>query len=162
MRPGSIFLVMPAAGCMELAADLVERQRLRGADGVRRASALRAKCLASAATSILFVSDDVAQCRAARKGWRSCVRRPEWTQPLATVNLIRRRPSMTQHEPCVEAADPAADVQARREELRRRLAAQGVTLHLPASERTWRDLPRLPVSADELSEMVIRMRRGEP
>ncbi len=45
--------------------------------------------------------------------------------------------------------------------LRRRLAEHGFTLHLPAPGRRWDDAPRLPVSADELSDAVIRMRRGD-
>jgi predicted nucleic acid-binding protein len=62
---GSPFVVLPATGCMELAADLVERHRLRGADSVQLAAALRAKRLATEAEAFLFVSDDESQCRAA-------------------------------------------------------------------------------------------------
>lgn len=62
---GSPFLVLPATGCMELAADLVERHRLRGADSVQLAAALAAQRLALEAQVFLFVSDDEAQCRAA-------------------------------------------------------------------------------------------------
>jgi predicted nucleic acid-binding protein len=61
----SPFLVLPATGCMELAADLVERHQLRGADSVQLAAALKARQLATAAEMFLFVSDDEAQCRAA-------------------------------------------------------------------------------------------------
>lgn len=61
----SPFVVLPATGCMELAADLVERHRLRGADSVQLAAALRARHLAADADVFLFVSDDNAQCRAA-------------------------------------------------------------------------------------------------
>jgi hypothetical protein len=61
----SPFLVLPASGCMELAADLVERHRLRGADSVQLATALYASRLAAEAEAFLFVSDDEAQCRAA-------------------------------------------------------------------------------------------------
>lgn len=61
----SPFLVLPATGCMELAADLVERHRLRGADSVQLAAALHASRLATDAETFLFVSDDEAQCRAA-------------------------------------------------------------------------------------------------
>lgn len=57
---------------------------------------------------------------------------------------------------------PAGEAQARREELRRRLAEQGITLHLPRPGGQWDDGPFLPVSADELSHAVIRMRRGDP
>jgi predicted nucleic acid-binding protein len=61
----SPFLVLPATGCMELAADLVERHRLRGADSVQLAAALHASRLATEAEAFLFVSGDEAQCRAA-------------------------------------------------------------------------------------------------
>ncbi|HEX6039802.1 type II toxin-antitoxin system VapC family toxin [Longimicrobium sp.] len=61
----SPFIVVPSTGCMELAADLVERHRLRGADSVQLAAALRASAMASGDDSFFFVSDDVAQCRAA-------------------------------------------------------------------------------------------------
>jgi hypothetical protein len=62
----SPFVVLPASGCMELAADLVERHRLRGADSVQMAAAaLHASRLATEAETFLFVSDDEAQCRAA-------------------------------------------------------------------------------------------------
>jgi hypothetical protein len=65
LRPGSTFLVIPATGCMELAADLVERHRLRGADSVQLAAALQARDFAVEADAFVFVSDDEAQCRAA-------------------------------------------------------------------------------------------------
>ena len=61
----SRFLVVPASGCMELAADLVERYRLHGADSVQLAAALQARAVAEDARDFLFVSDDAAQCRAA-------------------------------------------------------------------------------------------------
>lgn len=58
--------------------------------------------------------------------------------------------------------DPMAEVQARREELRRRLAEQGVTIHLPVPGKQWEPpADPFPVSADELSEMVVRLRRGD-
>lgn len=65
LQPASAFVVMPATGCMELAADLVERHRLRGADSVQLAAALKARAFASEADAFLFISDDEAQCRAA-------------------------------------------------------------------------------------------------
>lgn len=61
----SPFVVLPATGCMELAADLVERHRLRGADSVQLAAALKARRVAMEAEAFVFVSDDHAQCRAA-------------------------------------------------------------------------------------------------
>lgn len=63
LQHGSVFVVIPATGCMELAADLVERHRLRGADSVQLAAA--ARLFASDGHRFVFVSDDVAQCRAA-------------------------------------------------------------------------------------------------
>ena len=59
------FDLVPASGCMTLAADLVERHRLHGADSVQLAAALHAKAGAVNARQFLFVSDDDAQCRAA-------------------------------------------------------------------------------------------------
>lgn len=58
-------------------------------------------------------------------------------------------------------ADPVAQAQAWREALRSRLAEHGLTLHLPQPGRRWDDAPGLPMSADELSDAVIRMRRGD-
>lgn len=59
---------VPATGCMEAAADLVERHRLRVADAVQLAAALRthhALAQVTLAAPLVFVSDDLAQCRAA-------------------------------------------------------------------------------------------------
>ena len=59
---------VPATGSMELAADLVERHRLRVPDAVQLAAALRARDALSRvteATPLVFVSEDAAQCRAA-------------------------------------------------------------------------------------------------
>ena len=57
--------LVPATGCMELAADLVQRHRLHVADAVHVAAALRTKRVVPEASAFVFVSDDVAQCRAA-------------------------------------------------------------------------------------------------
>jgi hypothetical protein len=60
-----------------------------------------------------------------------------------------------------EPSITAAEVQARREEIIRRLAEQGVIVQMPAAE-PWVPPPEpFPASADELSGAVIRMRRGE-
>lgn len=59
------------------------------------------------------------------------------------------------------SVDPVADAHARREALRRRMAEEGITLHLPRPGRRRAEGPCLPVSADELSEAVIRVRRGD-
>jgi predicted nucleic acid-binding protein len=50
---------------MELAADLVEKHRLHVADAVHVAAAIRTQRVVPEATSFVFVSDDLAQCRAA-------------------------------------------------------------------------------------------------
>jgi len=63
----SPFLVLPATGCMELAADPVERHRLRGVDSVQLAAALHASRLATDAEAFLFVSDDEAQVQSGRR-----------------------------------------------------------------------------------------------
>ena len=53
------------------------------------------------------------------------------------------------------------DFRTRREAVRRRLAEQGIIVQMPA-EGEWTPPPDLlPVSADELSQAVILMRRGE-
>jgi hypothetical protein len=60
-------------------------------------------------------------------------------------------------------ADAAAEAQARREVLRRRLAEQGVTLHVPADGAEWHPPQHpFPASGDEVSDAVLRMRRGDP
>lgn len=55
--------------------------------------------------------------------------------------------------------DPWADAHARRAEFRRRLAEKGIFVGLPRADGQWEDPPVLPVSADEASAMVIRMRQ---
>jgi predicted nucleic acid-binding protein len=59
------FNMVPATNCMESAADLIEKHRLRVADAVHLAAALEAKDSLPSGAPFLFVSDDVAQCRAA-------------------------------------------------------------------------------------------------
>jgi predicted nucleic acid-binding protein len=56
--------LVPATGCMELAAELVERHRLRVPDAVQLAAALRTQDGLSDSV-LLFVSGDDAQCQAA-------------------------------------------------------------------------------------------------
>lgn len=68
---------------------------------------------------------------------------------------------MTKPLPKPELPDEHTHAQSRREQIRRRLAERGVIVQIPA-EGEW--LPPehpLPVSADELSEAVILMRRGD-
>lgn len=59
------FSLVPATGCMEVAANLVEKHRLRVADAVQLAAALRVRENLIHDGPFLFVSDDGAQCRAA-------------------------------------------------------------------------------------------------
>ncbi len=58
--------------------------------------------------------------------------------------------------------DTLNDGDAWREDLRRRMAEAGLTLHIPRPGRE-RQMPllQLPFTGDELSEAVLRMRRGE-
>jgi hypothetical protein len=58
--------------------------------------------------------------------------------------------------------DTLNDRDAWREALRRRMAEAGLTLHIPPPGGRWQPpaVP-LPFTGDELSEMVLRMRRGE-
>lgn len=64
-------------------------------------------------------------------------------------------------QPKPDAHSPAAEAPDWREQLRRRLAEHGMTVHLPELGRRWDDGPCLPVTGDELSDAVIRMRRGD-
>jgi predicted nucleic acid-binding protein len=59
------FSLVPASPCMALAADIAERNPIKGADAVHIASALTAKEAAPVPERFFFVSDDVAQCRVA-------------------------------------------------------------------------------------------------
>jgi predicted nucleic acid-binding protein len=60
-----VLSLVPATGCMELAAELVERYGLRAADAVHLAAAIRTQHAIPNNAPFLFVSDDIAQCRAA-------------------------------------------------------------------------------------------------
>ena len=57
--------IVRASHCMPLAADIVERHRLRPADAVQLAAALRLKTLLPL-SELQFVSSDEEQCRAAQ------------------------------------------------------------------------------------------------
>ena len=65
-------------------------------------------------------------------------------------------------EPTPSRTDTLKDRDAWREALRRRMAEAGLTLHIPSPGGRWQppEVP-LPFSGDELSEAVIRMRRGD-
>lgn len=60
-----VLSLVPATGCMELAAELVERHRLRVADAVQLAAAIRTRSSIPEQAAFVFVSEDIAQCRAA-------------------------------------------------------------------------------------------------
>ena len=63
--------------------------------------------------------------------------------------------------PANDDEGPWADPFVRRAEFRRRLAAKGIFVRFPRTDKEWVPPVPLPVSADEASQMVIRMRRGE-
>lgn len=65
LTPGSRFLVMPASDCMASAAEIASRRVIQGADSVHVAAALQVRRFLLAEDRFVFVSDDVAQCRAA-------------------------------------------------------------------------------------------------
>lgn len=65
LTPGSHFVIMPASDCMASAAEVASRRVVRGADAVQIAAALQMRESVGADQRFVFVSDDVAQCRAA-------------------------------------------------------------------------------------------------
>jgi predicted nucleic acid-binding protein len=65
LTPGSHLVIMPASDCMAKAAELASRQVVRGADAVQIAAALQVRASVGADQRFVFVSDDIAQCRAA-------------------------------------------------------------------------------------------------
>lgn len=65
LTPGSDFMVMPASDCMRSAAQVASRHAVRGADAVHIAAALEVAKWLQDQERLVFVSDDVAQCRAA-------------------------------------------------------------------------------------------------
>lgn len=64
---GGPFIAIPASGCIPLAADVVERQEVRGADAVHLAAAFTARDTLADALPFTFVSNDERQCRAAER-----------------------------------------------------------------------------------------------
>lgn len=56
-----------ASSCMSLAADVVDRRNVRGADAVHIAAALTARDTIGSGLPFVFVSGDVRQCRAAEE-----------------------------------------------------------------------------------------------
>jgi predicted nucleic acid-binding protein len=65
LTPGSHFVIMPASDCMTSAAAVASRRVVRGADAVQIAAALQVRSSVAADERFVFVSDDIAQCRAA-------------------------------------------------------------------------------------------------
>jgi predicted nucleic acid-binding protein len=63
----SLLTVLPASRCMPLAAEVVERQEIRGADAVHLAAALTARDTIAGDAPFAFVSHDQRQCRAAQR-----------------------------------------------------------------------------------------------
>ena len=61
------FVAIPASACMPLAADLVERREIRGADAVHLAAALTARDTLAGSLPFTFVSHDAQQCEAAQR-----------------------------------------------------------------------------------------------
>jgi hypothetical protein len=53
------------------------------------------------------------------------------------------------------------DVDAYRAEFRRRLAMKGIFVRLPRRDKEWVPPVPLPISADEASAVVVRMRHGD-
>jgi hypothetical protein len=68
---------------------------------------------------------------------------------------------MSEAEGKPQSAGLDPDPYARREALCRRLAEQGISVQIPARGEWQPPEVLLPFSADELSESVIRMRRGD-
>lgn len=66
---------------------------------------------------------------------------------------------MSQPAPNAESLDVALEVQARHEEICRRLSEQGVIVQMPAAGPWVPPAVPFPASGGELSEAVIRMRR---
>jgi predicted nucleic acid-binding protein len=62
---GTPLVLLSASNCMPLAAEIVERQQVRGADAVHIAAALNARKAAGLEAVFAFVSNDKKQCRAA-------------------------------------------------------------------------------------------------
>ncbi|HEU4882854.1 MAG TPA: hypothetical protein VFT45_11425 [Longimicrobium sp.] len=62
---------------------------------------------------------------------------------------------------CEDDGGTWSDPDAYRAEFQRRLAEKGIFVRLPRTDKEWEPPIPFPVSADEASAMVIRMRRGE-
>lgn len=69
---------------------------------------------------------------------------------------------MSNAQPRIEDdEDPWSDPHAVRAEFQRRLAQKGIFIRLPRTDLPWEEPPTLPISADEASAMVVRMRQEE-
>lgn len=58
-------MAIPSSSCMAIAAEIVERQQVRGADAVHIAAALTARNFVGPNVTFVFVSNGKKQCRAA-------------------------------------------------------------------------------------------------
>lgn len=67
LTEGSPLVAIPASGCISLAAQVVERQEIRGADAVHLAAALTVRDSVEDSVPFVFVSNDIRQCRAAER-----------------------------------------------------------------------------------------------
>jgi hypothetical protein len=74
-----------------------------------------------------------------------------------------RREQMSKAEHNADPVDPVAERYARLEAMQRRAAEHGITIHIPARDAGEWQPPEVlfPVSADEVSAMVVRLRRGD-
>lgn len=68
---------------------------------------------------------------------------------------------MSEAERKPQSVEPDPDPYAEREAFCRRLAERGIRVQMPARGEWHPPEVLLPFSGDELSEMVIRMRRGD-
>ncbi|HZG43518.1 MAG TPA: hypothetical protein VEY93_11180 [Longimicrobium sp.] len=63
----SPLMTIPSSSCMSIAAEIVERQQVRGADAVHIAAALAARNSVGPGVTFIFVSNDKQQCKAAER-----------------------------------------------------------------------------------------------
>ena len=63
----SPLMTIPSSSCMSIAAEIVERQQVRGADAVHIAAALATRNSVGPGVTFIFVSNDKQQCKAAER-----------------------------------------------------------------------------------------------
>lgn len=72
-----------------------------------------------------------------------------------------RAPTMSNAALETQSDEMPEDPQAWREEFRRRMAEQGITVRLPRPGATWEPLEHpFPYTADEMSRFVVELRRS--